>query len=200
VTVTDQASLRERKKQRTREAISDAAIRLFAKRGFEGVSVAEIAAAAEVSEKTVFNYFPTKEDLVYSRQTEVEEQLLAAVREHGPVEGMRRFLVDVFAGLAEQGAPDVMATRARIVAASPTLQARELWIFAELTRMLAKELGDDTQAWVVAIALVGVNRALLHSARDKVLAGLRGKRLVNDVRTELDAALDLLGRGLGSYR
>src|SRR6516165_949039 len=58
--------LRERKKQRTRELISDTARKLFAERGFERVSVAEIARAAEVSGATVFNYFPTKEDLVFS--------------------------------------------------------------------------------------------------------------------------------------
>src|SRR5439155_779958 len=82
------------------------------------VTVAEVATAADVSEKTVFNYFPRKEDLVYSRQTEVEEQLVQAVREHGALAGMRRFLTEVFSALAEKGAPDVMATRARIVAAS----------------------------------------------------------------------------------
>jgi AcrR family transcriptional regulator len=196
VTVTDQLGLRERKKQQTRQAIGEAAIGLFAERGFEAVTVAEVAAAANVSEKTVFNYFPTKEDLAYSRQTEVEEQLIAAVREHGALAGMRIFLVDVFSGLGDKGAPELMATRARIVAASPALQARELEIFAELRRVLAAELGGDVQASVVANALVGVNHALLHSARDKVLAGRRGKRLVNEVRAELDAALDLLERGL----
>src|SRR5262249_60489320 len=72
--------LRERKKQRTRALIAETARRLFVERGFEAVSVAEIAREAEVSEATVFNYFPTKEDLVYSRLEAFEEELLAAVR------------------------------------------------------------------------------------------------------------------------
>src|SRR5919108_88818 len=73
--------LRERKKQRTRQLLADTARRLFSERGFEHVSVAEIARVADVSEATVFNYFPTKEDLVYSGLETFEEQLLAAVRE-----------------------------------------------------------------------------------------------------------------------
>src|SRR3954470_10976692 len=72
--------LRERKKQQTRELIAETARRLFAERGFEAVSVAEIARTADVSEKTVFNYFPTKEDLVYWRLESFEEELLDAVR------------------------------------------------------------------------------------------------------------------------
>src|SRR3954466_7134018 len=72
--------LRERKKQRTRELIADTARRLFAERGFERVTVAEIAREAEVAEATVFNYFPTKEDLFYSRLAAFEDELLEALR------------------------------------------------------------------------------------------------------------------------
>src|SRR5215213_9281362 len=72
--------LRERKKQQTRQAIADTARRLFSERGFDAVTVAEIARAADVAEKTVFNYFPTKEDLFYSRLEAFEEELLAAIR------------------------------------------------------------------------------------------------------------------------
>src|SRR5918994_875888 len=78
--------LRERKKEQTRQLIADTARRLFAERGFESVTVAEIARAADVSEKTVFNYFPTKEELFYSRLEAFEEELLAAVREREPGE------------------------------------------------------------------------------------------------------------------
>src|SRR3954464_6424010 len=60
-----EAGLRERKKQATRELIADAAMQLFSRRGFDQVTVAEVADAAGVSEKTVFNYFPAKEDLVF---------------------------------------------------------------------------------------------------------------------------------------
>ena len=59
--------LRERKKRQTREAIAQAAMALFVARGFDAVTVADVARAADVSEKTVFNYFPAKEDLVFAR-------------------------------------------------------------------------------------------------------------------------------------
>src|ERR687888_828173 len=87
--------LRERKKQLTREHIAETARRLFGEHGFERVTVAEIARAADVSEQTVFNYFPRKEDLVYWRLESFEEELLAAIRERAPGESalsaFRRF-------------------------------------------------------------------------------------------------------------
>jgi AcrR family transcriptional regulator len=201
-----QVGLRERKKQRMREEISTAALRLFAERGFDDVTIAEIADAADVSQKTVFNYFPTKEDLVYSREEEVERQLREAIedRKRGEtvVDGMRRFLFDVFSRLGDKGAPEAIGSRARIIAASPALQARERAVFEEITRLLAELIAEkegDPRAYVAANALVGVNRALLESARRKVLAGRRGKRLVDEVLAEMDESLALLARGLGNY-
>src|SRR5215210_4498665 len=89
--------LRERKKQRTREQIAEAARRLFVERGFAKVTVAEIARAADVSEQTVFNYFPSKEDLVYWRLGSFEEELLTTIREREPGEpaiaAFRRFVL-----------------------------------------------------------------------------------------------------------
>src|SRR5919198_1960081 len=78
-----EVGLRERKKRRTRQLLADTARRLFSERGFENVSVAEIARVAEVSQATVFNYFPSKEDLVFSGLETFEEQLLRAIRERG---------------------------------------------------------------------------------------------------------------------
>src|SRR3954468_20808911 len=77
-------SLRERKKAQTRQLIADTARRLFAERGFEAVTVAAIAREAEVAPATVFNYFPAKEDLFYSRLEAFEEQLLEAIHERPP--------------------------------------------------------------------------------------------------------------------
>src|SRR4051794_7965477 len=76
--------LRERKKRQTRQAIAGAAFELFAERGFDAVPVAEVARRADVSEATVFNYFPTKEDLIYGRLEELEAALIEAIRDRAP--------------------------------------------------------------------------------------------------------------------
>ena len=81
-----ETGLRERKKQQTRQSIAHAARRLFLERGFEAVTVDEVAREADVSRKTVFNYFPTKEDLFYSRMELFQEQLLDAIRTRTPGE------------------------------------------------------------------------------------------------------------------
>src|SRR3979490_3139741 len=115
--------LRERKKQQTRQLIAETARRLFGERGFERVTVAEIARAAEVSEQTVFNYFPTKEDLVYWRLESFEDELLAAIRNREPGESV----LEAFAGFVLQR---------RGLLAQPDPEARER--LAGLTRMITE--------------------------------------------------------------
>lgn len=78
------ATLRERKKQRTRTHIAETAARLFAERGYEAVAVTDIARAAEVSEQTVYNYFRTKQDLVLDRDEQLRERLTELVRTRAP--------------------------------------------------------------------------------------------------------------------
>ena len=80
--------LRESKKLRTRQVIADESMRLFAQNGFDRVTVSEIAAAAGVSEKTVFNYFPTKEDLFFDEVPKRAEALVAAIRDREPEESI----------------------------------------------------------------------------------------------------------------
>src|SRR5919202_2795175 len=90
--------LRERKKRAAREGIAATARRLFAERGFDAVTVAEVAAAAAVSEKTVFNYFPTKEDLAFAGREEGIAQFVTAIAERPPGTSV----LDVFRALTHQ--------------------------------------------------------------------------------------------------
>ena len=128
---TTQPGLRERKKLATRRLIGDTARRLFVERGFEQVSVAEVARAAEVSEKTVFNYFPRKEDLIFWRFESFEEELLAAVREREVGEsvlaGFERFVLQRRGLLADQDAQarTLLVGVTRMISESPALLARE---------------------------------------------------------------------------
>src|SRR4051794_3156418 len=138
---TAELGLRERKKQRTRQLIADTARRLFAERGFEQVTVAEIAREAEVAQATVFNYFPTKEDLFYSRLEAFEERLLAAIRERRPgqsvLDAFAAFLLDQRGVLAmrapdgDEAATAQIRTITRIVTESPALLARERQVFED---------------------------------------------------------------------
>jgi AcrR family transcriptional regulator len=201
--------LREDKKLQTRQHIAEIARRRFAEAGFERVTVAEIAREARVSTKTVFNYFATKEDLVYWRLESFEQELLGAIRDRPPGETVleafgrlvlapRGMLGDVDAARREQ-----LAALTRTIAASPALLAREEQIFAGYTRslaaLLAEEQGGGIEPAVVASALIGVHRALVDFARGRILAGARHPALADEVRAEAERALGLVAGGLGGY-
>src|SRR3954466_1151969 len=116
--MSQELGLRERKKQRTPQLIADTARALCAERGFDAVTVAEVARAADVSEATVFNYFRTKEDLFYSRMEVFEAALVDAVANRAPeesaLESFRRFVVEGGARLEANEVGDVIATAARV--------------------------------------------------------------------------------------
>jgi AcrR family transcriptional regulator len=206
--------LRERKKQQTRQLIADTARRLFAERGFERVTVAEIARAAEVAEATVFNYFPTKEDLFYSRLEAFEEEMLEAIRTRGPGESVvaafRGFVLQRRGVFAMKGG-DAEATRelrtiTRVVTESPALLARERQVFDRYADALAAVIADETGAaagdvepHAVAKALLGVHRSLIDYSRRRALAGAPASEIARDLRAQAERALALLERGLGDY-
>ena len=202
------SGLRERKKQRTRQRIADTAMRLFVERGFHGVTVAEIARAAEVSEQTVFNYFPTKEDLVYGRMESFQEALLQAVRERPAgesiLEAFGRFVLPARGLLADRQADEQLRSVQRVIAESPALLARERQVHERHAELLAELIrgetgvgGEDVRPWVAANAMIGVHRALVDHVRRGALAGTPNRRLAGEVRRLGEQALAALARGLG---
>jgi AcrR family transcriptional regulator len=207
-----QPGLRERKKEHTRQQIANTARRLFAERGFDAVTVVDVARAANVAPATVFNYFPTKEDLFYSGLEAFEAELLTAIRERAPGESVLaafgRFVLQERGLLSakEPEAVERLAAIVRVVSDSPALLAREQQILADYTASLAGLLAEETNVrpgsvapWVVANALIGVHRALIEYSRSEVLAGTRNPALVRRVRAQGRTALAALERGLGDY-
>src|SRR6266581_8136927 len=150
--------LRETKKLRTRQEIADKAMGLFVKRGFDHVTVAEVAAAADVSEKTVYNYFPTKEDLFFDEVPAREAALVEAVRNRRPGESVAAALERLQAAGCGRMCSEGFARFARIIDESPALQAKELEVMARYTDALAgaiqSELGvNELDAKVAANVL-----------------------------------------------
>jgi AcrR family transcriptional regulator len=202
--------LRERKKQQTRRAIAEAAKRLFLERGFEQVSVAEVARAADVSEQTVFNYFPTKEDLVFERMDTFEQALLTAVRERPEGEtalrAFVRFILDRSdTAMAGDGRRRV-AELTRLVTASPSLMARERQIVAKytdaLTALLAEETGagpGDIEPRLAAEAMMAFHRSLVDFTRRRARSRTSSTDLAVEIRAAGERALELLERGLPDY-
>jgi AcrR family transcriptional regulator len=116
--------LRERKKARTRESLQEAALERFARQGFDGTTVEEIAEACEVSPRTFFRYFPTKEDVLFVDAEARRERLLAVIAERPADEHAFASLRAAMRALADdyRNDRDALVTRSQIVAASPHLQ------------------------------------------------------------------------------
>jgi len=210
--VAPELGLRERKKQRTRQLIADTARRLFAERGFEQVTVTEIAREADVSPATVFNYFPTKEDLFYSRLEAFEEELLTAIRERGGGRSVLDAFGDFLLGqggvlaIDAPGADEQIRTITRIITESPALLARERQVFDRYAQTLAALLAEETGAepgdvvpHVVANVLLGLHRALIDQVRREALAGAPVARIRGAVGAGAERAIAELKRGLAGY-
>ncbi len=202
--------LRERKKLQTRRHIFEAARRLFDEHGFDAVTVADVARAADVSEVTVINYFPTKEDLFYGGMQFFEEQLIEAVRirakGESAIDALRHALIGSIDGLASPERQDAVLKAARVMGSSPDLAAREREIVERYTRQLAALLAAETRAdpldvepLGMAAAMMGVHRSLVVFTRARVLAGVRGPRLLKEMRAQLRRALARLEKGLSGY-
>lgn len=205
--------LRERKKEKTRALIAETARRLFAQRGFEAVAVAEVADAAEVSEATVFNYFPTKEDLVFQGMEAFEQEMLQAVRGRAVGESAARafgrFALTPRGLLAarDKEAAKTLLGVSRMIASSPALRAREEQILKRYTDSLAALLAEETGAkpgdlrpQVAAHAFLGLHASLIAYVRLRIVEeNPDHARLARDMLSEGRKALQLLEGGLGGY-
>ncbi|TDD07465.1 TetR family transcriptional regulator [Nonomuraea deserti] len=203
--------VRELKKRETRRRIAETALRLFAGHGFDAVTVAEVARAAGVTEKTVFNHFETKEDLVYSEDRAFEAELLESVRTRPAGEpalaAAERFLVGRYRRLAiDPASGDRARMFATLVAASPALRARERRIHARyadaLCALIAAEqraAPDDMRPRLLAEALMVVHGESLAMMRAGLLEGTPGDELGPRAVAAARRGLALLAGGFAGY-
>lgn len=171
--------LRERKKRRTRRSLVNAAFRLFDEKGYEQTSVAEIAAAAEVSTKTFFNYFASKEGVIFADADRRAEIALQTIHDRRPGEPLSKLVVRVVETLVEQTVTEGMLinkelipVRTRLAMTVPSLQARALHVMFDAQRQIAEALQKaypDELDPVTAGAVVG---GLIGAAQGASLASL----------------------------
>lgn len=210
----EQLGLRERKKARTRQAISEAAIGLFLDRGYDAVSVAEIAAAAEVSKRTLFAYFPSKDDLVLHRFADHEDEPARVVRGREPGESpldalhrhLRRALAerDPISGLCDH--PGVVAFY-RLILETPSLRGALLQYQTSGEHALASALLDATPpgphraltARLAACQILAVLRELGHANQTRISEGQPADDMAEQAVAEADHAFALLREGLTTY-
>jgi AcrR family transcriptional regulator len=203
--------LRERKKLATRLAISDVATGLFIERGFDRVTLAEVAEAANVSVNTIFNYFSTKEELFFDRAEEVIDMPSRIVRERRRGEAIVRALRRGFREAIED--EDIpfrtrgnVARFFRTVEASPALKAREQLLVLEseqrLVRTLVAETSakpDDPNARAVAAMVIALVKALHEELRARILRGDSSDAIRAALVRLTDRGFGLLLSGAGDY-
>jgi AcrR family transcriptional regulator len=204
--------LRERKKSQTRVVIAETAADLFRRHGFDAVTVESVAQAAGVSKKTVFNYFPSKEDLVFDRTDDRLSGLLAAVTERDE----RTTVLESFRALVLAQSNHLSRLRGEmadgsdgfldLVRRNPSLQRRIHEINADLTRQLAAVLAveagttaDDPVVVVVAGTLIGAQRAMYLRLRELAARPTSDAWVVRQHRRDTNRIFDQLRDGLAAF-
>ncbi|MFI6908223.1 TetR/AcrR family transcriptional regulator [Nonomuraea sp. NPDC050394] len=189
----------------TRARISEVATRLFLDRGFDTVTVTEVAREAGVSAVTVFKHFPRKEDLLLDREVDAVEFLRSAVRERDPGTEVLHSLRDMTFRLLEErhalsGLKDGSVPFFRTVVASPALVARAREIGFDLQQTLAGELErdpafDGDAPLLAAFFVAGYATVLTETAR-RLIAGEAAGAVADGHRARLERLFDALGGGV----
>lgn len=187
-----------------RDAIAATAMRLFGARGFDAVTMAEVAAAADVSEQTVYNYFPTKAALALSHMPNVEADLLAQL---SPDAG--RSVVDAFRAHTRRflrrvaREPEAVLATARLVWQSEALRAALVLGWEEHAQTLARALAErlsarpqDLRPKVLAHVLTWTHRTVVREAHTRLDAGEAPATVARSLAREARRAYDLLAHGL----
>ena len=200
--------LRERKKRATRQLIADLATMLFVERGFDEVTVAEVAEAAGVSKMTVFNYFPRKEDLFLDRHAdrlrELEEVVRGRPAGDSAVDALRRHQHELLAARhplsgAIEGVPGFWG----VLQSSPALMARfheqEREIGVALSAVLAEETGDPNRSRVVGGLLAAAISSVFATAVERLLGGDDAQDVRRDQVGVIDQAFDFVEHGIGAF-
>jgi AcrR family transcriptional regulator len=209
---------RQRKKEETRRAIAEAAMRLFLENSFDGVTIAQIAEAADVSINTVFNYFPTKEDLFFASAPGGEygfTQSISTREPHEPVVGFLRRLLETGierfvatpASLAELA---TVAAMRRLLEESPLLRVHTAQVartanqdaessFAEALARDVNSKANDLTPRFVAGQVFAIYSTLLVEAQRRRRAGENPKKIQIVLRDAAEIALRLVEKGIGDY-
>ncbi|MEU6781781.1 TetR family transcriptional regulator [Nonomuraea angiospora] len=174
-------SRRERKKRQTRQLLVGTALRLFAEQGYEQTTVAQIAAAADVATKTFFNYFPTKEDVLFAEVLEYMEQVAVVIAEREPSDRVADVLIKTYEQVIAHyltkgpvaGDRELAKVYEHLLATVPSIQAKALHMMFGVQREVARHLLeafpdvlDPVSAAAVAGAFVGAVQGAGGAARE----------------------------------
>jgi AcrR family transcriptional regulator len=197
--------LRERKKARTRRLIAETAARLFAERGYEHVSVSDVAREAEVAEATLYNYFPTKERLVTDEDQAIQERLCDLIRSRPPTvtpaAAIRDFVLESVNGIRSIPPENWRGELGYLAAISPTVHRLALDLIDRQAAALAGAISDTTTvppeiARLQGIALAGVFQIIISEAGRRTVEGQRQTKIADELYPAVENILDELDRWL----
>ncbi|WP_240972846.1 TetR/AcrR family transcriptional regulator [Nonomuraea composti] len=198
------AGLRERKKEETRRRISEVALRLFDERGYDAVTVNEVAEAAGVAKVTLFNYFPSKECLVLDAIKDDHAAIVAGRREgQSPLDALREH----YRGMARQGMGGVdvegLLVRVRVISSSPALLAgvyqTTMGERSELAAALGAAMpGRGLVPWLLAGQVTAAITTLQEAFFHRLSTGVPLEEAQRSLGEEIELAFDLLEHGFSS--
>jgi AcrR family transcriptional regulator len=197
--------LRELKKARARRHIADTAARLFAERGYEHVSVTDVAREAEVAEQTVYNYFPTKEQLVTDREQQIQDRLCELIRSRPPgltpAAAIRGFVLGSVDAIRAIPPENWRGELGYLAAISPAVHRLALELADRQAAAMASAIGETSPippeiATLQGIALAGVFQIVISEAGRRTREGQSQARIADELYPMLERIVDELDRWL----